>query len=212
MAKAKLPESIREKAKSLYEQGYDTSQVFRRLKTEAMLHLKSEEELRACLRSLKGKSGAGKKRPPPPPNPKAFDAGQFESTINSLQDNMPGKDLETACLPIAKYVLKKYEGFTKIAEGPDFRGTPFDLFGFKNGNPYLIELKTSLDSFHHPGETQKWRMQELLKRIKGLRVALLQLAVRKRRYRIFYDDQLNPLFFGPKAPLEPIEAWIRKRM
>jgi hypothetical protein len=69
-----------------------------------------------------------------------------------------------------------------------------------------------VNSLHHPGETQKWRLQELLKRNERLRVALLQVAVRERQYRIFYDDQLNLLFFGPKAPLKPIEDWIEKQL
>ncbi len=28
-------------------------------------------------------------------------------------------------------------------------------------------------------------------------------------YRIFYDDQMDLLFYGSKMPLAPIEAWIR---
>ncbi|PKN67827.1 MAG: hypothetical protein CVU57_01030 [Deltaproteobacteria bacterium HGW-Deltaproteobacteria-15] len=214
MAKAKLPEVVREKAKDLYRQGYDTAGVCRRIKTEALLHL-SEEELMKCLRSLKGKAGEITKHPPAPPKkPKrqSFDADQFDATIKGLKENMPGKGLETACLPIAKYILNRYEKFTSVAPGPAFEGTPFDLFGYKDGIPYIIEMKTSLDGFHHPGETQKWRLQELLKRIPELGVGLLQLAVRKRQYRIFYDNQLNLLFYGPKAPLEPIEGWIRKRL
>jgi hypothetical protein len=134
------------------------------------------------------------------PKRESFDARKFATIIKGLQENTPGKELEAASIPIAKHVLKKDEGFTKIAKGPDFRGTPFDLFGFKNGSPYLIEVKTSLNGFHHPGETQKWRLQELLKRTKGLRVALLQLAVRKREYRIFYDDQTF-FFSAPRLRL-----------
>ena len=42
------------------------------------------------------------------------------------------------------------------------KGTPFDFFGFKNGEPYIIELKCSLKYFYTPRETQKKRMQELL--------------------------------------------------
>lgn len=212
MARAKLPEAVREKAKDLYRMGYEDAGVFRCVKAEALLHLQSEEELRKCLRSLKGKVGEITGSPPEPPTPKAFDVGQFEFTISGLRENMTGKELEAACLPIAEHVLRKHEKFTKVEPGPRLQGTPFDLFGFKNGSPYIVELKSSLHGFHHPGETQKWRMQELLKRNRDLKVALLQLAVRKRLYRIFYDDQLNLLFYGPKAPLEPIEIWIRKRL
>ncbi len=51
-----------------------------------------------------------------------------------------------------------------------------------------------------------------MKRIEGIRVALLQVKLKKAQYRIFYDEDLYPLFFGPKAPIRPIEKWIRDRM
>ncbi|MCP8322590.1 MAG: hypothetical protein L6N96_00215 [Candidatus Methylarchaceae archaeon HK02M2] len=51
-----------------------------------------------------------------------------------------------------------------------------------------------------------------LKNVKGLHVALLQLKLKKSEYRIFYDDQMDLLFYGSKMPLAPIEDWIRKRL
>jgi len=125
---------------------------------------------------------------------------------------MPGKELEAHCNSIAKDILINYEGFEWIEKGPEFRGTPFDFFGLKNGAPYIIELKASLKTFNAPGETQKWRMQELLHRIEYLNIALLQLKLRQAQYRIFYDEDMDILFNGTKAPLEPIEAWIRERL
>jgi hypothetical protein len=212
MPKAKLPETLREKIKELYRQGYERNEVFRLVKTEGLVHVDTEEELWRCLRSLKGKAPGELTPPPTPPKSKEFDTKPFRSILKRLRENMPGKELETACRDIARRVLQKHEGFEKVEDGPSFRGTPFDLFGLKGGEPYAIELKSSLDHFNHPGETQKWRLQELWKRVRGLHIALLQLAVRKGEYRIFYDDQLNILFFGPKAPLDPIERWVRERI
>ncbi|GAH83131.1 unnamed protein product, partial [marine sediment metagenome] len=53
---------------------------------------------------------------------------------------------------------------------PDFTGTPFDFFGFKDGEPYIIEMKCSLKTFNTPGETQKRRMGELVSKVRGLKV------------------------------------------
>ena len=202
MAKAKLPETLREKIKEMYKQGYEKEDVFRLVKTEGLIHLDTEEALRRCLASLKGKVKVEEPLPAPPnpPGPKQFDKRPFESALKGLRENMPGRQLEAVCRGIAKRVLQKHEGFEIVEDGPSYRGTPFDLFGFKGGKPHVIELKSSLDHFNHPGETQKWRLQGLWKRIGGLHIALLQLAVRKGEYRIFYDDHLNILFFGPKAP------------
>ena len=75
-----------------------------------------------------------------------------------------------------------------------------------------MELKCSLNHFQYPGEIQKKRMKELLNNIKGVHVALLQLKLKKSEYRIFYDDQMDLLFYGSKMPLAPIEDWIRERL
>jgi hypothetical protein len=149
---------------------------------------------------------------PQRPRPKNFDDTQYRKIIDQLDERMPGKELEAHCNSIAKDILINYEGFEWIEKGPEFRGTPFDFFGLKNGAPYIIELKASLKTFNAPGETQKWRMQELLHRIEYLNIALLQLKLRQAQYRIFYDEDMDILFNGTKAPLEPIEAWIRERL
>ena len=212
MGKAKLPEALREKIKSLFRQGYETKDVLRLVKTEGLLHVKTEGELTRCLTSLKGVAGPPVGKPSDMPKPKEFDMRPFQSILNGLGEKIAGKELEAICRNIAKGLLKKHEGFEKVIDGPSYRGTPFDLFGFKDGKSYAVELKSSLNSFNHPGETQKWRLNEIRKKIPELNIALLQLAVRKGQYRIFYNDQLNILFFGPKAPLEPIETWIKQRM
>jgi hypothetical protein len=144
--------------------------------------------------------------------PKEFNVEKHKKIISQLRPHMDLKKFEELCSPIAIDILQNYEGFEKIEEGPQFTGTPFDFFGFKDGEPYIIELKCSLKYFHTPRETQKRRMEELLNKIIGLRIALLQVKVRKAQYRILYNDEMDDLFEGAEAPLEPIEKWLRDRM
>ena len=219
MAKAKLTEPVREKIKDLFRQGYSNQSVFRFVKGEARGYVSSDRELSRCISSLKGKvkrqtsvSLDKPKEVPHRPRAKEFNLLPHRKIMSKIHKDMPGKELERLCVDIALDILRSYEGFTKTQKGPNFQGTPFDFFGFKNGAPYLVEFKASLNSFHSPGETQKRRLQELLHRIRGLRVALLQMKLEKSSYRIFYDDEMNLLFYGPKAPIEPIEKWIRERM
>jgi len=145
-------------------------------------------------------------------NPKEFDARKHKKIISQLRPHMDLKKFEKICCPIAKDILQNYEGFKKVKKGPKFTGTPFDFFGFKNGEPYIIEFKGSLNYFNSPGETQKRRMQELLNKIEGLRIALLQVKLKKAQYRILYNEEMDDLFKGAEAPLEPIEKWIRNQM
>ena len=56
MPKLKLPEALREKIKELYQQGYQKEEVFRLVKTEGLIHVETEDELRRCLTSLKGRA------------------------------------------------------------------------------------------------------------------------------------------------------------
>jgi len=144
--------------------------------------------------------------------PKEFDTKKHEKIIRLLRPHMDLKEFEELCSPIAQDILENYEGFERLERGPQFTGTPFDFFGFKNAEPYIIELKCSLKYFHTPRETQKKRMKDLLNKIKGLRIALLQVKIRKDQYRILYNDEMDILFNGPEAPLEPIEKWLRDRM
>ena len=144
--------------------------------------------------------------------PKEFDAEKHKKLVSELRQHMDFKEFEELCSPIAKDILENYEGFEKVKKGPQFTGTPFDFFGFKDYEPYIIELKCSLKYFHTPSETQKRRMEELLNKIIGLRIALLQVKVGKAQYRILYNDEMDDLFNGIEAPLEPIEKWLRNKM
>ena len=220
MAKAKLTEPVREKIKDLFRQGYSNQSVFRFVRDEAKKYLQSDKELSRCISSLKGKvirqSGVKidkLKEVPARPRPKEFNLLPHRKIVRKIHKDMPGKQLERLCGDIALDILQSYEGFKKVQKGPDFQGTPFDFLGFgKDGAAYVIEFKASLNSFHSPGETQKRRLQDLLDRIKNLRVALLQVKLNKASYRIFYDEEMKLLFYGPKAPIEPIEKWLRERM
>jgi len=132
--------------------------------------------------------------------------------IEKLDKNMPELEFEKLSEVVVQDILENYENFTGVIKGPDFKGTPFDFFGFKQGKPYIIEYKGSLNNYNTPGETQKRRLQEILTQIESLHVALLQVKLNQAQYRIFYDKEMNLLFKGKLAPLEPIIEWIRTRM
>ena len=146
------------------------------------------------------------------PSPKQFDSSKYEEIIGKLHINMSELEFERISEVVVPYVLETYERFSKVEKGPDFRGTPFDFLGFKECQPYIIEYKGSLKSFNSPGETQKRRLQEILHKIEGLHVVLLQVKLMKSQYRIFYDDETDLLFKGKQAPIEPIVNWLNERM
>jgi len=108
------------------------------------------------------------------------------------------------CTDIVIDILANYEGFTKVENGPNFRGRLFDFFGFKDGEPHMIAFKGSLNSFNHPGETQKRRLLQVLDRITGLKAARIQVKVRDGKYRFYNNEQRAILFYGPKMPIKPI--------
>ena len=143
---------------------------------------------------------------------KPFLGASHTATIRSLADDMPAKQFEAACEPIVRDILTSYEGFTAVERGPTFTGTPFDYFGFKDGKPYVIELKSSRHHYRLPEETQRHRMEQLLEAVPELHIALLQVKVLDGVYRMLYDDEVIWLFSGRKAPMEPIADWVRERL
>lgn len=146
------------------------------------------------------------------PAPKEFDTTQYREISSKLDTNVPGLEFERLTEGVVYDILQNYEGFERVEKGPDYGGTPFDFFGFKNGAPYIVEYKGSLKSFNTPGETQKRRLQEVLGLVKGLSVALLQVKIAKGQYRIFYDEQMEILFQGRRVPIEPIVDWVKQRI
>jgi hypothetical protein len=146
------------------------------------------------------------------PKVKKFDSRKYKNIINKLTETTPGMEIEKSCKEIAIDILQNYESFERIEEGPKFRGTPFDFLGFKDKNPYIIELKCSLKSFNTPIETQKRRMKEILYRINNLSVALLQIKLRKSEYRIFYHKDMESILKIRGAPIKPIIKWLKARI
>lgn len=215
MAKPILPETIRTHIKKLAMKGYTDDAILLFVRPEANKHVDTDEQLIKCISQIVWRvTGRPKKQIdyPPVPKPQSFDASPFKKVIPGLKKNTPKKKLEEEGAKIAEHILRKNERFSDIQKGPTFPGTPFDLFGKKGGKPYIIEMKCSLTGFNYPGEIQKQRMQELLETIKGLHVALIQLKLKQAQYRIFYDKQMDLLFYGSKMPLAPIEEWIRKNL
>ena len=146
------------------------------------------------------------------PLPKDFDSLNFQKEFQKLHKNMGNLEIERQTEILVPYILENYEGFKKIEKGPDFRGSAFDFLGFKNDIPYIIEYKGSLRSFNTPGETQKRRLQEILKQFDNLGIVLLQVNIEKSKYRIFYTKEMEILFKGDQAPLEPIIDWLKERI
>lgn len=86
-----------------------------------------------------------------------FNVNKYKKIIATAKRVKHTLEFEELCYPVAKDILKNYEGFEKIMKGPSFPGTPFDLFGFKDGKPYIIELKLSMKYFNLPGVVQRGR-------------------------------------------------------
>ena len=149
---------------------------------------------------------------PKRPSPKKFDNSKYNEMIGKLQENMSELAFERLSEIVVPDILENYEGFERIVKGPDFRGTPFDFFGVKDGRPYMIEFKGSLKSFNTPGETQKRRLQKIQYDLKGLHVVLLQVKLQQSQYRIFYDEERDLLYKGKRASLEPIVCWLTERI
>jgi Holliday junction resolvase len=215
MAKPILPEVLREEIKELLQKGYTHDAVSKLIESEAKKYVNTSKQLGRCIISIERIVPVIPKNRidyPDPPKSKEFDPKTFSNTIKSLNRRTPLKKIEEKGAEIAKEIIEVKEGFNDVRTGPNFPGTPFDLFGFKNKKPYIIELKASLNTSNYPGEIQKQRMQVLLRNIKGLHVALVQLKLKKNEYRIFYDNQMDLLFYGKKMPLGPIEKWINDRL
>ena len=219
MARPKLPDSLRARIMDLFKQEYSSIEIFEKVLDEAKDYVSSHEELSRCIAGIKGKFTLSmmnvdkqKTKRPSGQRTKNFNDTPYRELIGRLHKNMPHREFESACREIVIDILRNYENFERVENGPNFRGTPFDFFGFKKGVPYIVEFKSSLYYFQYPGETQKRRMQELLKRIKGLNIALLQVKLEKAEYQILYNEEMDHLFEDRGVPIGPIEQWIRERL
>lgn len=142
---------------------------------------------------------------------KSFDSSKYGDLIARFNERMIGKEFEQACEPLVYDILQHHEGFERVERAPDVRGRPFDFFGYKQGLPYIIEVKNSLKRFHAPGELQKQCLQEILQRIPGLHIALLQIKLRTGEYRILCDKEISFLFQTNYVSLDPILDWLKAR-
>jgi len=232
VSKLILPDDLREKIINSFQEGLSSLEIFDSVYDEAISYVDSDAKLSRCIASLKGKytlREAAKEEKTQlipddidkdeeeievltPPKPKTFDASAYEEIISGLTEHMSGYEFEKACHGIVMDILENYEGFKNIVdanEGEGFHNPPFDFIGFKDKLPYIIEFKGSLKNFNIPGETQKRRIKELLEKIDGLKIALLQVKLRKAQYRMLFTEHMELLFDGKQTPIEPIENWIR---
>ena len=134
--------------------------------------------------------------------------------IQNAQIAKNNQKFEEAVIPIIIHILTHCENFTHIEQGPKVRGTPFDFLGHKNGKPYIVELKASMEYFNRPGIVQRERMLILQKKIANLHIALLQFRLINSTYRIYYDDELLSILRKDRrrASFEPIVEWINRRI
>ncbi len=146
------------------------------------------------------------------PPPRTFDNGKFKQLIGQLPDRMTELEFDRACEPVIFDILKNYERFEIVEHGPEYWGRPFDFLGFRKGLPYVIEFNGGLDSFGKPDPDQRARLHELLHRVEGLNIALLQINLKKGLYRLLYNDEMERLLDGEKAAIEPIADWLEKRL
>ena len=222
MTKTVLPKPLRLKIIEFYQEGMSSLDIYDLVFEDAFKHVSSEKQLFTCLSSLKGKATllSGEKKETKissilPPKSKTFDNTKHLNIIRSLSESMLGKDFEKSCHPIVIDILTNYEGFTGIIDSNNvdsFHNPPFDFFGLREGKPFIIEFKGSLENFNSPGETQKRRMQELLSRVKNLSIALLQVKVGKGQYRILCNQEMDLLFDGREIPLDPVVDWLLERL
>lgn len=222
MGKTVLPKILIEEITRLHNQGFSSIEIFDAIQEEAQEYVESDTQLARCISAIGGKATsrtvaaqATPKKVKSIPLPKPFDATKYKDRISTLKEETDLKKIEASCKPIVLDILENEEGFRAVQDVnqvPGFTNPPFDFFGFKKGEPYLIEFKGSFNYFHAPGETQKKRLQKLLEKINGLHVSLLQVRLGKGEYRIFFDEEMSLFFDGPQMPLAPVEKWIREQL
>jgi hypothetical protein len=221
MTRTVLPNTLIEEITKFHNQGLSSIEIFDSIQEEAQKYVTSGAQLARCISAIKRKATpkaiahlVTPEKVRSIPLPKPFDASKYQDLISSLKEETDLKRIETRSQPIVFDILNK-EGFQEVKDvnqESGFSNPPFDFFGFKNGEPYMIEFKGSLEYFHSPKETQKRRLQELTKEIERLHVALIQLRVNYGDYRIFLDREMDLFFDGPQAPLEPVITWIKTQI
>jgi len=142
---------------------------------------------------------------------KEFNNSKYKEALATLKKDKSRVEFERLSEVLAPYILEDYEGFKNIEKVPDFRGTPFDFLGFKNGIPYLIVFNGSLNNFNTPNDTQKVHLQEILDQVENLNKVFLQVKINKSQYCLLYDDETNIPVQMSEIPFGPVIEWIRER-
>ena len=151
-----------------------------------------------------------------------FDTGAYSDLRQKIIDQGTNyAATEQYYKQIAINILENLEGFKSIISGPsvsEHQGTPFDLFGIRDKNFAIIELKGSLRNFNLPGKTQLVRMEDLLTCLAGKNINvipyILQINLDKGIYHLWDKDGVYSLFqgtdksLGKFRPIEPIANWV----
>jgi hypothetical protein len=222
MGKTILPKTLIGEVTKLHNQGLSSMEIFDSVQEEAEKYVASEAQLARCISRITGRATSKKeeldatsKKVKSIPLPKPFDSAKYKGQISSLNERTALKEIEQSCFPIAIDILENYEGFRDVKPAnysSDFSNPPFDFFGYKKGEPFLIEFKGSLFHFHSPGETQKRKLLELCKKIEGIHLALLQVRLKKSDYRIFLKEEMDLFFDGPQRDMNAVANWIKKQL
>ncbi len=221
MPKPILPDNLRQMINSLSKEGYSTIEILDIVHDEVVQYVDSDEQLTRCIAGIASHSSIKKSQAQispassniPPIKP--FDAQKHAPVIATLREEMIPLEFERACEEIVVEILEDNEGFSDLENANNvdgFHNPPFDFFGCKDGQPYMIEFKGSLKYFHALGETKKRRLKEIKDQIKDVHMALIQVKLQKAEYRIFYDEEMDLFFDGKHMPCEPVVEWLRDRM
>jgi hypothetical protein len=205
----KLSEPLRKKIKNLYSEGYRKEKIFNLVHDEALKEIEYEDEVWRCINRIV--SDAVLKKYPLI----EFDASKYSETIRQLETYTP-KEFEIKTSWIAKEILEM-NNFKKVedANGSNdlkFNNPPFDFFGFKNGNPHIIEYKGRKDNFARSQKDQRQRQIRILDELNTLKSALIQINFQKEKYRILYDEQIDNCYPAFDTPMDSIKDWITSRL
>ena len=115
---------------------------------------------------------------------------------------------------VGQDILKTYENFDKVIKPEvSFRGQPFDRLCKKAGKWYIVEIKGASHGFNGtPSHTQKERMRKVLKEVKGLEPAFLQIDLGAAKYKVRYGTEVEALIGKKKLipqKISPIIDWVK---
>jgi hypothetical protein len=214
MGNRKLSDTLVEKIRTLRTQGFSINMILDTIQEEATSYVDSKSQLVKCIQAIIKNTAEQKWQD----LPEAIFKEHYEK-IEELKKKLSPKTFEETSEPVV-WALLKHEGFQNRLNANKKSGypnPPFDFFAYRDGEPYMIEYKGSLENFNSPGETQKRRLQELRKKYRphNLHVALLQVGFQRGKtgeYRLLIDGEMDHLFAGDQVPLDKLEEWIEDQL